>query len=168
MSGRPPALPLMKGSGPRSGNGSQLGIRRPSDAGKERRPLQCEKGCPMSHMKKSKFRRLGTPSNRRKTAEPDESKMEREKELSAGPKKESAATSGTAFEERPAPTNNSPSPGDNHRRWVRKMDDKENASQALFEGFTDVTKTLFSPENAKKVAALWIDNSEKAVDQALK
>jgi hypothetical protein len=48
------------------------------------------------------------------------------------------------------------------------MDDKENASRALFEGFSDVTKTLFSPESAKKVAALWIDNSEKAADQALK
>jgi hypothetical protein len=119
-------------------------------------------------MKKSKFRRPGTPSNRRKTAEPDESKMEQEKELSAGPKKESAATSGTAFEERPAPTNNSPSPGGNHRRGVRKMDDKENGSRALLEGFSDVAKTLFSPESTKKVAALWIDNSEKAADQALK
>jgi hypothetical protein len=94
--------------------------------------------------------------------------MEQEKELSAGPKKESAATSGTAFEERPTPTNNSPSPGDNHRRGVRKMDDKENGSRALFEGFSDVTKTLFSPQSAKKVAALWIDNSEKAAEQALK
>ena len=99
-------------------------------------------------------------------AEPDESKMEQE--LSAGPKKVSAATGGTAFEERPAPTNNSPSPGGNHRKGVRKMDDKENGSRALFEGFSDVAKTLFSPESAKKVAALWIDNSEKAADQALK
>jgi hypothetical protein len=101
-------------------------------------------------------------------AEPDEFKMEHEQELSAGPKKESVATGVTAFEERPVPTNNSPSSGDNHLRLVRKMDDKENASPALFEGFSDVTKTLFSPESAKKVAALWIDNSEKAVDQALK
>jgi hypothetical protein len=30
-----------------------------------------------------------------------------------------------------------------------------------------VTKTLF-PESARKVAALWIDNNEKAVDLALK
>jgi hypothetical protein len=94
-------------------------------------------------------------------AEPDESKMEREQELSAGPKKESAAISGTAFEE-------PPSPGDNHRRGVRTMNDKENASRTLFEGFSDMTKTLFSPESTKKVAALWIDNSEKAADQALK
>jgi hypothetical protein len=122
----------------------------------------------MAYMKKSKFRRPGAPSNRRKMAEPDEFKMEHEQELSAGPKKESVATGVTAFEERPVPTNNSPSSGDNHLRLVRKMDDKENASPALFEGFSDVTKTLFSPESAKKVAALWIDNSEKAVDQALK
>jgi len=48
------------------------------------------------------------------------------------------------------------------------MDDKENESRELFEGFSDMTKTLFSPESAKKVAALWIDNSEKAAEQALK
>ena len=48
------------------------------------------------------------------------------------------------------------------------MEDKENASTGLFEGFSDVTKTLFSPESAKKVAALWIDSSEKAAEQALK
>ena len=92
----------MKGSGPRSGDGSQSGIRRHNDAGKERRPPQRGKGCPMSHMKKSKFRRPSAASNRRKMAEPEESKMEQELELSAGPKKESAATGGTAFEERPA------------------------------------------------------------------
>jgi hypothetical protein len=100
--------------------------------------------------------------------EPEESKMEQELELSAGPKKESAATGGTAFEEPPAPNNNPPSPGDNHQRGVRKMDDKENVSRALFEGFSGAVKTLFSPESARKVAAQWIDNSEKAVDQALK
>jgi len=48
------------------------------------------------------------------------------------------------------------------------MDDKDNASRELFEGFSDMTKTLFSPARAKKVAALWIDNSEKAAEQALK
>ena len=48
------------------------------------------------------------------------------------------------------------------------MDDKENGSRALFEGLSDMTKTLFSPESTKKVAALWIDNCEKAADQALK
>ena len=122
----------------------------------------------MSHMKKSKFRRPGTLSNRRKIAEPDESKTEQKLELSAVSKKESVATGVTAFEERPVPTNNPPSSGDNHLRLVRKMDDKENASQELFEGFSDVTKTLFSPESAKKVAALWIDSSEKAAEQALK
>jgi hypothetical protein len=48
------------------------------------------------------------------------------------------------------------------------MDDKENESRELFEGFSDMTKTLFSPERAKKVAALWIENTEKAADEALK
>jgi hypothetical protein len=48
------------------------------------------------------------------------------------------------------------------------MEDKENASTALFEGFSDMTSTLFSPESAKKVAALWIDSTEKTADQALK
>jgi hypothetical protein len=119
-------------------------------------------------MKKSKFRHPGIQSERRKMAEPDESKMEKEQELSAGPREERAATSGPAFGEPPPPNNNPRSPGDNHQRGVRTMDDKENASRALLEGFSDVTKTLFSPESAKKVAALWIDNSEKAADQALK
>ncbi len=99
--------------------------------------------------------------------EPDESRMEQEQELSAGPRAESVANSGPAFEEPPA-LKNSTSPGDNHERGVKTMDDKENASRELFEGFSDMTKTLFSPERAKKVAALWIDNSEKAAEQALK
>ena len=101
--------------------------------------------------------------------EPDESRMEQERELSAGPRKESTATSGSTFEEPPALKNNvSLSPGNNQERGVRAMDDNENASRKLFEGFSDMTKTLFSPERAKKVAALLIDNSEKAADQALK
>ena len=114
----------------------------------------------MSHIDKSKFRRPGAQSKRRK---------EQEQELSAGPREESAATSGSAFEEPPTlKVNASLSPGENHERGVRAMDDKENESRELFEGFSDMTKTLFSPEGAKKVAALWIDNSEKAADQALK
>ena len=101
-------------------------------------------------------------------AEPDKLKMERERELSAGQRKDIAGSGGMGFEEPAAPNNNPRSPGDNHQRGVRTMDDKENASSALFEGFSVVTKTLFSPESAKKVAALWIENSEKAADQALK
>ncbi|MGA8059210.1 MAG: hypothetical protein WB999_13270 [Candidatus Binataceae bacterium] len=102
-------------------------------------------------------------------AEPDESRMEQEQELSAGPREGSTATSGSAFEEPPTlKVNASRSPGENHERGVRAMDDKENESRELFEGFSDMTKTLFSPERTKKVAALWIDNSEKAAEQALK
>src|ERR1700736_3811400 len=112
MSGRPPALPLMKGSGPRSGNGSQSGIQRLGNACEKRRPMQsgrgCPgKGCPMSYMKKSKFRSSGIQSTaKRKMAEPDNLKMERERELSAGRKKETAASGGMAFEEPAAPNNN--------------------------------------------------------------
>ncbi|MGA7760654.1 MAG: hypothetical protein WCA59_02830 [Candidatus Binataceae bacterium] len=102
-------------------------------------------------------------------AEPDESRMEQEQELSAGPREGSTATSGSAFEEPPTlKVNASRSPGENLERGVRAMDDKENESRELFEGFSDMTKTLFSPERTKKVAALWIDNSEKAAEQALK
>jgi hypothetical protein len=101
-------------------------------------------------------------------AEPDKFKMGQQRELSAGRKKETAASSGMAFEEPPAPNNNPRSPGNNHQRGVRTMNEKEDASSALFEGFSVVTKTLFSPESARKVAALWIENSEKAADQALK
>jgi hypothetical protein len=101
--------------------------------------------------------------------EPDESKMEQEQELSAGPREESTATSGSAFKEPPTlQVNASLSPAENHERGVRAMDDKENESSELFEGFSDMTKTLFNPERAKKVAALWIDNSEKVAEQALK
>src|SRR5712692_385214 len=88
----------------------------------------------MSHISKSKFRRPGARSKRRKMAEPDEFVMDQEQELSAGPREESTATGGSKFEEAPAPKNNaSPSPGDNHQRGDRTMDDKENASRGLFE-----------------------------------
>src|ERR1700730_722633 len=172
MSGPPPDLPLMKSSGPRSGNGSQSGIRC-HDACEERRPLQSGRGCPgrgypMGYMKKSKFRTSGTQSTaRRKMAEPDKIKMEQQRELSAERKKETAASGGMAFEEPPAPNNNPRSPGNNHQRGCRTLNEQEDASSALFEGFSFVTKTLFSPESARKVAALWIENSEKAADQAL-
>jgi len=102
-------------------------------------------------------------------AEPDESKVNREQELSAGPSEESAATSGPAFEEPPAPKNEvSLSPGDNHETGVRMMDEEENASRELFEGFSDMTGTLFSAKNVRKIAELWIENTEKAADEALK
>jgi len=121
----------------------------------------------MSHINKTKFR--SARSKRRKMAEPDEPKFEQEQELSAGPKEESTATSRSAFKEPPTlQVSASLSPGENHERSVRAMDDKENESRELFEGFSDMTKTLFSPERAKKVAALWIENTEKAADEALK
>lgn len=49
-------------------------------------------------------------------AEPDESKVGREQELSVGPGEEGAATSGPAFEEPPAPKSNvTLAPGDGNR-----------------------------------------------------
>jgi hypothetical protein len=47
------------------------------------------------------------------------------------------------------------------------MADKENATSGLFEGLSEATKTFFSPESAKKIAALWIDSGEKVANQAL-
>jgi len=47
------------------------------------------------------------------------------------------------------------------------MDDKENASSTLFEGLSEATSTLFSPESARKIAALWLDSGEKVANQAL-
>jgi hypothetical protein len=121
----------------------------------------------MLQINKTKFRTAR--SKRRKMAEPDESKVKREQKLSAGPRAESAATSGPAFEEPPAPKSDvSLSPRDNHETGVRTMDEKENASRELFEGFSDMTSTLFSAKSARKIAELWIENTEKAADEALK
>jgi hypothetical protein len=110
----------------------------------------------MSQINKTKFR--SARSKRRKMAEPDESKVRREQELSAGPSEESAATSGPAFEEPPAPKNKSSlSRRDNHETGAKTMDEKENTSRELFEGFSDMTSTLFSAKSARKIAELWIE-----------
>jgi hypothetical protein len=47
------------------------------------------------------------------------------------------------------------------------MADAEKGSNKLFEGFSEMTNTLFSSERAKDIAALWIDSSEKMANQAL-
>jgi hypothetical protein len=102
-------------------------------------------------------------------AEPHESKVEREQELSMGSREERAANSDPAFQEPPAPKSDVPlSPEDNHQTGVKTMDEKENASKELFEGFADIANTLFNPKSARKIAELWIDNTEKAADEALK
>jgi hypothetical protein len=68
----------------------------------------------MSQINRTNFR--SARSKRRKMAEPDESKVGREQELSAGPREEGAATSGPAFEEPPAPKSNvTLAPGDGNR-----------------------------------------------------
>jgi hypothetical protein len=122
----------------------------------------------MSPVNKSKSRRPGAGSMRKKMADPHESKVEQEQELSAGQRTESAAESAATSEEPPTPMHDaSPSPADDHEKGVRTMDDKENASSRLFEGLSEATNTLFSPESARKIAALWIDSGEKVASQVL-
>jgi hypothetical protein len=122
----------------------------------------------MSPVNKSKSRRPGAGSKRRKMVDPHESKAEQEQELSAGQRTESAATSAPISEEPPAPTRDaSPWPADDHERGVRTMDDKENATSGLFEGLSEATNKLFSPESTRKIAALWIESGEKVANQAL-
>jgi hypothetical protein len=122
----------------------------------------------MSPVNKSKSHRPGAESKRRKMADSHESKVEREQELSAGQRTDSAAASAPTSEEPPAPKRDaSPWPADDHERRVRTMDDKENASSTLFEGLSEATSTLFSPESARKIAALWLDSGEKVANQAL-
>src|SRR5258708_2666663 len=122
----------------------------------------------MSPVNKSKSRRPGAGTKRRKMAGPLESKAEQEQALSAGQRTESAATSAPISGEAPAPTRDaSPWPADDHETGVKTMADKESATSGLFEGLSEATKTLFSPESAKKIAALWIDSGEKVANQAL-
>src|SRR5437868_7513625 len=121
----------------------------------------------MSPVNKSKSHRPGAGSKRRKMADPHESKAEQEQALSAGQRTERAPTS----EEPPEPKRDASTwPADDHERGVRTMDhergvrtmdDKENATSGLFEGLSEATSTLFSPESARKIAALWIDSGEK-------
>ena len=47
-------------------------------------------------------------------------------------------------------------------------DEENNVSKKLFEGFSDMTSALFSPENTRKIAKLWIENTERAADEVLK
>jgi hypothetical protein len=56
---------------------------------------------------------------------------------------------------------------ENGERRARAMAQTEKASNKLFEGFSEMTGTLFNPERAKEIAALWLDNSEKMANQAL-
>jgi hypothetical protein len=122
----------------------------------------------MSPVNKSKSRRPGAGSMRRKMADPHESKVEQEQEPSAEQRTESVAISGPNSEVPPAPERDaSLSPADDREKGVRTMDDKENASSRLFEGLSEATNTLFSPESARKIAALWIDSGEKVASQAL-
>src|SRR5229473_2997641 len=123
----------------------------------------------MSHINKSKFRRPGAQSKRRKVVECDESKMEQEHQLSAGPRAESAATIGPAIEEPSALKNNaSLSPGDNHQRGVRTMEDKEKAAEQALKFQAKATEwsknTMFAPvfEMQNSIARSCVEISTKA------
>jgi hypothetical protein len=102
-------------------------------------------------------------------AKSDESKMEREQKLSTEPQEEGATTVGPALELQAQRSNLLPLPEDNQQSAVRTMNDEgNNVSKKLFEGFSDMTNTLFSRENTRKIAKLWIENGERAADELLK
>ena len=105
---------------------------------------------------------------KREVVKSEESKMGREQKPSAGPREETAVTVGPVLEPKTSTGNASLLPGDNQGREVKAMNDEGNASKKLFEGFSDMTSTLFNPEGARKIAKLWIENSERAADEILK
>jgi hypothetical protein len=91
-----------------------------------------------------------------------------EQEPSAGHGPEGVKTSPTASDEpSKAVADVSPKLAEIEERRVRTMAYTENASNKTFEGFSEMTNTLFSPERAKEIAALGIDNGEKIANQAL-
>jgi hypothetical protein len=47
------------------------------------------------------------------------------------------------------------------------MADKDKASTGMLEGLSEMTNTLFRPESARKIAALWVDSGEKVANQVL-
>jgi len=94
-------------------------------------------------------------------ARSDESKVEREQKLSTELQEQSTTTVG--------PARKSQRPDDDQEREVRTMNDEgNNVSKKLFEDFSDMTNTLFNPENTRKIAKLWIENTERAADEVLK
>jgi hypothetical protein len=99
----------------------------------------------------------------------NESKMGREQKLSAEPRAESATPVGPAVEPKTPRDNVSPLPGDNQGREVKAMNDEgNNVSKKMFEGLSDMTSKFLNPEDTRKVAKLWIENSERVADEVLK
>ena len=102
-------------------------------------------------------------------AKSDESKTGREPKLSTEPQEKSGRTVGPALEPQAQGSNLSLRPEDNQQSGVTTMNDEgNNVSKKMFESFSDMTNTLFSPENTRKIAKLWIENTEKAADEVLK
>ena len=102
-------------------------------------------------------------------AKSEESEIEREQKLSAEPQEESTTTVRPALEPQAQRSNLSLQPEDNQQSGVRTMNyEGNNVSKKLFEGLSDMTNALFSPENTRKIAKLWIENSERAADEILK
>jgi hypothetical protein len=105
---------------------------------------------------------------KRQAAKSEESKRGHEHKPSTGPRAQTAVTVRPALEPKTSRDNASLLSGYNKRRGVKAMNDEGNASKKLFEGFSDMTSTLFNPENTRKIAKLWIENSERAADEILK
>jgi hypothetical protein len=98
-----------------------------------------------------------------------ESKTGREQKLPTEPQRENATPVGPAAEPKAPRDNVSPLPGDNQGREVKAMHDEgNNVSKKLFEGFSDMTSKFLSTEDTRKIAKLWIENTEKAADELLK
>jgi len=101
-------------------------------------------------------------------AKSDESKMGLEQKLSTEPQGESATPVGPAPEPKAQRDNVSPLPGDNQGREVKAMNDEGTTSRKLFEGFSDMTSKFLSSEETRKIAKLWIENSERVADEVLR
>jgi hypothetical protein len=97
-------------------------------------------------------------------ARSDQSKIEREEKLSTEPQEAQGQSATTVARAR-----KSQGPDDDRESEVRTMNDEgNNVSKKLFEDFSDMTNTLFNPENTRKIAKLWIENSERAAEEVLK
>jgi len=114
---------------------------------------------------KAKF---GDARLKREMANSERSKTGPKQKLLTEPVRESSAIARTALEVQARGNKVLPKPENNQESEVRTMNDEGNASGKMFEGFSDMTSTLFNPENTRKIAKLWIENSERAADEILK
>jgi len=117
----------------------------------------------------SKVKLRNARDNRREMARTEESKIGREQKLSKEAQEEGTTTFGPALEPKAPRGNVSSLAADNQGREVKAMNDEgNNVSKKMFEGLSDMTSKFLSPEDTRKVAKLWIENTEKAADELLK